>query len=132
MPYSLEIMGQARRHKEKKTWDDLIEISVQKSGQCYSITTQVYTIISIFLFLCILQFMILTISVFVWICSPHCERNSAHIVRRFPTSFRFALDIVAHNLLTIWKAKAKKKKTSLKVFSPRPLAMMSLYNSNVT
>jgi len=28
-------------------------------------------------------------------------------VRRFPTSFRFAIDIVAHNLLTI-KGKSKK------------------------
>ena len=38
------------------------------------------------------------ISVFVQIFSPHCERNSAYIVRRFLTSFRFALNIVAHNM----------------------------------
>ena len=40
-----------------------------------------------------------TISVFVYICPTHCERNSAHIVRTFPSSFRFVFDIVAHNVV---------------------------------
>ena len=40
-----------------------------------------------------------TISVFVYICPPHCERNSAHIVRTFPSSFRCVFDIVAHNVV---------------------------------
>ena len=39
-----------------------------------------------------------TLSVFVYICPPHCERNSAHIVRTFPSSFRCVFDIVAHNV----------------------------------
>ena len=39
-----------------------------------------------------------SISVFVYICPPHCERNSAHIVRTFPSSFRCVFDIVAHNV----------------------------------
>ena len=38
------------------------------------------------------------LSVFVYICPPHCERNSAHIVRTFPSSFRCVFDIVAHNV----------------------------------
>ena len=38
------------------------------------------------------------ISVFIQICPRHCERNSVHIVRRFPSTFRFVLDIVAHNV----------------------------------
>ena len=45
------------------------------------------------------QFAALTLSVFVYICPPHCERNSAHIVRTFPSSFRFVFDIVAHNVV---------------------------------
>ena len=39
-----------------------------------------------------------TISVFIQICPRHYELNSAHIVRRFLSSFRFVLDIVAHNV----------------------------------
>ena len=39
-----------------------------------------------------------TLSVFVYFCPPHCERNSTHVVRIFLTSFLFALDIVAHNM----------------------------------
>ena len=41
----------------------------------------------------------MTLSIFVYICPPHCERNSAHIVRTFPSSFRFVFDIVAHNVV---------------------------------
>ena len=55
-----------------------------------------------FQFCCILSsFLVpwnMTISVFVYICPPHCERYSAHIVRIFPSSFRCVFDIVAHNV----------------------------------
>ena len=36
-----------------------------------------------------------SLSVFIQICPRRCEKNSTHIVRRFPSSFRFVLDIVA-------------------------------------
>ena len=44
-----------------------------------------------------------TLSVFIQICPPHCERNSAHNVRRFPPPFSLCPTL----LVITWKANQK-------------------------